>query len=243
MVTHWLPITSILSVTGIIYSNQFKCNYLTSKFFFWLCCCFSELYIKFWTVWGKWLPLELVYFRKYGLIKAWLGKRLKRPISENSFRVNMLRRRKHCWNLHDSTFIIIFHHSERDWVAKMFLLVICKTLGLFVNTLTNIFFATGRIYGRNNLWICSYFSEFYIKFWTFRRRRLPSGLAYLWKEGLRKTWLDKYFKSPVLEHFATVNMLKCPKHCQKLSYILINWREVAWWNVSPCNIWNLGILC
>ena len=42
----------------------------------------------------------------------------------------------------------------------MFLLVICKTLGLFVNTLTNIFFATGRIYGRNKFFFCEFVPTF-----------------------------------------------------------------------------------
>ena len=47
----------------------------------------------------------------------------------------MLRHWKHYGNLYGSTFIIIFHHSER-LSCKMSLLEICKILGLFFNTLT-----------------------------------------------------------------------------------------------------------
>ena len=34
--------------------------------------------------------------------------------------------------------------------------------------------------------------------------------------GVRNTWLDNCRKSFVPEHRATVNMLKCPKHCLNL---------------------------
>ena len=59
-----------------------------------------------------------MYFLNYGLEKTWLDICLKRPFSENHSRVNMLRRWKNYWNMHESTFIIIFHHSERDWLVK-----------------------------------------------------------------------------------------------------------------------------
>ena len=52
-----------------------------------------------------------MYFGNYGLQKTWLDKYLKSPISEHRSRVNMLKGLKHFWNLHDSTFIIFFHHS------------------------------------------------------------------------------------------------------------------------------------
>ena len=69
------------------------------------------------------------------LQKAWLDKCLKRLVSENPLRVNMLRRTKHCEKLHKSTFIIFFNHSER-LTCKISLLVICQFLGLSVKTLT-----------------------------------------------------------------------------------------------------------
>ena len=186
-------------------------------------------------------------FKNYGLQKVWLDKCLKSPVSEhlstvnmlkrlNSSRVNMLKRPKHCMNLHESSFIIIFHHSETDWLAKcqprfrksfesqrantsetllksawqhlyhifqsfweilscmMSLVVICESLGLFVNTLTadDKYFLCNRENLRQPvqmqlsqkqffLWTCCWFSEFYIKFWTFWNKRLPSGLAYFRK--------------------------------------------------------------
>ena len=49
---------------------------------------------------------------------------------------NMVNGPKECWNLDNSTFIIFIDHCERKWSCKKSLFVVCKILGLFVNTLT-----------------------------------------------------------------------------------------------------------
>ena len=52
-----------------------------------------------------------MYFRNYRLSKTWLDQSLKSVVLENPPTVNMLKSPKHWRNLHDSTFIIFFHHS------------------------------------------------------------------------------------------------------------------------------------
>ena len=76
-----------------------------------------------------------MYFRQKGLRKTWLLKCLKSRVSEHPSTVNMLKGPKHCWNLHGSTFIRLFHHSKRNWVGKC-LLVISEILELCLKTLT-----------------------------------------------------------------------------------------------------------
>ena len=53
-----------------------------------------------------------MYFRNFRLSKTWLDHCLKSAVSEHPSTFNMLKGRKHLWNLLDGTFIIFFHHSE-----------------------------------------------------------------------------------------------------------------------------------
>ena len=53
-----------------------------------------------------------MYFRNYRLYKTFLDHSLKSDVSEYPLIVNMLKRPKQYWNLHESTFIIFFHHSD-----------------------------------------------------------------------------------------------------------------------------------
>ena len=69
-----------------------------------------------------------MYFRYYGLQKPWLDKSLKSLVSKDSSTSNSVNWPKHCSNLKDSTFTMLSYKNS--------LLVICKLLGLFVNTLT-----------------------------------------------------------------------------------------------------------
>ena len=55
-----------------------------------------------------------MYSRNYRLSKTLLGHSLKSAVSEHSSTVNMLKGQKHCQNLHKSTFVIFFNHSDRD---------------------------------------------------------------------------------------------------------------------------------
>ena len=76
-----------------------------------------------------------MYFRNYRRPKTLLLKWLKYPVSELFSTVNILNCPKHCWKLNNSTFILFFDHSERNWVGKR-VLVTSEILGLFANTLT-----------------------------------------------------------------------------------------------------------
>ena len=73
--------------------------------------------------------------------KTCLDKCLKNPVSEYPSTVNIIKVAKLCWNLHDSTFIIFFHSSERNWIAKL-LILISEILGLFF-----------RNYGLRKTWL------------------------------------------------------------------------------------------
>ena len=59
-----------------------------------------------------------MYFRNYRLSKTWLDQSLKSAVLENPPTVNMLKGPRHWRNLHDSTFIIFFHHSGAKWFGK-----------------------------------------------------------------------------------------------------------------------------
>ena len=51
-------------------------------------------------------------FPKLQTVKTWVDHSLKSAVSEHPLAVNMLNGYKHFRNLHDSTFIIFFEHSE-----------------------------------------------------------------------------------------------------------------------------------
>ena len=95
---------SILFVIRRIYCNQFKRNYLRNKIFFLTFCSISEICITFWN---------------YRLQKTWLDESLKISISELLSTVNIPKGPKHCWNLHDSTFIIFVHNFARNYIVKL----------------------------------------------------------------------------------------------------------------------------
>ena len=82
-------------------------------------------------------PSYLKYFRNYPLRKTWLDKCLKYRVSEDPSKNNIVKEPKHCWNLNDSTFTIFLDQSERNWLTKRSLLVICKILRLFFNRLSS----------------------------------------------------------------------------------------------------------
>ena len=57
-------------------------------------------------------------FRNYRLPNMCLCKCLKSRISVQPSTLNMLKGPEHCWNSHDSRFIIFGHHSEKIFVGK-----------------------------------------------------------------------------------------------------------------------------
>ena len=64
-----------------------------------------------------------------------MDKCLKNPTSEDPSTNNMINGHKHSCSLDDRTFTIFIDHSEHNGVDKKSVLVLCKTLMLFVNTL------------------------------------------------------------------------------------------------------------
>ena len=57
-----------------------------------------------------------MYLRNSRLQKAWLLKCLKKPVSKHLWTAKMLKGLKHCRNVHGSSFVIFFDHSERTTV-------------------------------------------------------------------------------------------------------------------------------
>ena len=77
-----------------------------------------------------------MYFRNYELQKTWLEKCLKNPVWEDLSRRNIGNVPKSCCNHDDRSFTIFIDHCEHHSVEKKSVLVLCKILRLFLNTLT-----------------------------------------------------------------------------------------------------------
>ena len=59
-----------------------------------------------------------MYFRNYGLPKAWLGKYLKSAVLQYPSTSNMVNALKHCSDLHGGTFTILINRCEGYSVRK-----------------------------------------------------------------------------------------------------------------------------
>ena len=57
-------------------------------------------------------------FPKLRTPKTWSDKCLKSPVSEDPLTSNMVNVPKHCWNLHNTTFIRLIDHCQVNWVGK-----------------------------------------------------------------------------------------------------------------------------
>ena len=116
-------------------------------------------------------------------------------------------------------------------MLKKSLWVICKILGLFVNSLTTDD-KYSRFHGGNLLqhfqiqWsqkrktFSIYFFPFSkqkLNFEHFQKKIWPSELMCFWTCGLQKAWLDKSLKSPVSEDPSTSNTVNRYKNCSKLN--------------------------
>ena len=118
LLTHCLPMKSILFLIETIYRYQFRWNYLRNK----------KLSVNFLlhfpslteilNVLNKKITPIGFLLRKLETRKTWLGKGIKSPVWEDFPSSNMVNIPKHCSNLHDITFIIFIHHWEVNWVGK-----------------------------------------------------------------------------------------------------------------------------
>ena len=64
-----------------------------------------------------------MYFRNYRLWKTWLQNFpldhfLKSLILEHTLIINMWKHPKYLQNLHESAFVMFFHHSHGSWFVK-----------------------------------------------------------------------------------------------------------------------------
>ena len=104
--------------------------------------------------------------------KSWLDHSLKSAVSEHFSTVPMIKFPKQLWNLHDSTFIIFFHHSEEKWFGKYLLCLILKASGCFLRhglPITSILFRIVRIW--SSLFKCNYLKN---------KKHFLSFLFHLW---------------------------------------------------------------
>ena len=65
----------------------------------------------------RWLS-KLMYFQIYRPWRTCLEICLKSAVLEHALTVNMWKRPKYLWNLHESAFILFFHHSHWTWSGK-----------------------------------------------------------------------------------------------------------------------------
>ena len=132
-----------------------------------------------------------MYFQNYGFQKTWLDQSLKIPVSEDPTKRNMVNATKHCWNLKDSTFTILIDQCQGNWQhlyhfnwsmsRQMSLLVICKILRRFSNTLS--------AYGKYSLLNTDNLMQ-------------PIQMQLSWKENLFSAFFSAFSKSRLnFEHF------------------------------------------
>ena len=93
--------------------SQFKCNYLKNK----------TLYFSFWFhFWNLHQVLNILKKEVIVIANVFLKlqtvKDLVRPLSKRRRFTNMLKHPKYLWNLHESAFIMFFHHSEENWFGN-----------------------------------------------------------------------------------------------------------------------------
>ena len=118
LLTHWLPMPSILFGIVRIWSSLFKCIYLENRKYF------LNFLFHLWNLYQilSILKKELIMianvFPKLRTLKTWLAHSLERAVWEHPLAVNMLKGPKHLWNLHESTFVIFLYHSDGTWFGK-----------------------------------------------------------------------------------------------------------------------------
>ena len=117
LLTDRLPMRRILFIIVRMCRSQFKYNHLKNRK------CFLNVLLHFWNlhqilnILKKKRSSELLCFQSYRLRNTSLDQCLKSAFPEHLLKVNMLKGPKHLWNLH-GRFIVFFHHSSGNWLAK-----------------------------------------------------------------------------------------------------------------------------
>ena len=104
--------------------------------------------------------------------KSWLDHSLKSAVSEHPSTCKKLKVPKHFWYLHESTFIIIFHHFEGKGFGKYLPYLSLRSLGCLLThglPITSILFRTLRI--SSSPFKCDYLKN---------KKHFISILLYLW---------------------------------------------------------------
>ena len=96
LLTHWLPMISIVLLTEVIYCNIFRCNYLRNQKYF------LNFFLHFLNldsilnIFKKYWPCQLMYVLIYRLRKTWLDKGLKSLVSDDPWTSNMVNGPNYC---------------------------------------------------------------------------------------------------------------------------------------------------
>ena len=99
LLTHWLPMKSIVFLVETIWRYQFRSDYLRNKK------SFLNFLLRFWN-----LNYILNFFNKNMTLIDF--------VSEDASISNILNLLKHCWNMDHSTFITFIDHCSVNWVRK-----------------------------------------------------------------------------------------------------------------------------
>ena len=117
LLTHWLPMKSILFLIEAFLRYQFRCSYFRHKNL-----CLSFL-LHYWNldeilnILKENVTLVDFVFPKLRTPKRLSDKCLKSPVSDNSSARNMVNVPKHCWNPHHSTITTFIDHHQVNWVG------------------------------------------------------------------------------------------------------------------------------
>ena len=121
----------------------------------------------------------------------------------------------------------------------------CKIVELFVNS-----FTADNKYSVHNRDIEKNILETKDSILNIFKKRWPLSLMYFRTYGLRKTCLEKWVKSHILQDPSTSNTVNGPKHCWKLlktteplPYLLIPLKDIQVEEVSLSDIQNLRTFC
>ena len=118
LLIHWLLMTSILLGIVRICSSLFKDSYFKNEkpflnFLFHLGNIRQIL-----NLFEKKMIVIANVFARLQTVKTWVDHSLKSVVSEHPWAVNTLKGPKHLWNLHESTFIIFFDHSDEKLLGN-----------------------------------------------------------------------------------------------------------------------------
>ena len=134
LLTHWLPMASIMFKVVRICNSQLKCNYLKKEKLF------LDFFFHFWIVHQilKTLKEKMIVianiFLKLQTVKISLEISLKSTVSAQALAVNMWKHRKWLLNFHERPFITFFLSFSLKLIWKISPLVLSEILGVFLNT-------------------------------------------------------------------------------------------------------------